>query len=167
MKLKKFLFTFFSIGLFVFSAQAAEEGSNNVYKTNEQNSETKAGLFTYNSTRERELQQIPLLDFQGVRLRLPKDEIGGERVKTKETQQAQEQEKIKRDKGHYSVEKIGSGNLNFSPLYGHAPSFTVQFGSSHYAKILKHVGAIKVGEVKHVPKLPTLLEPSEKVWIVE
>ncbi len=149
---------------FVSQALAGTQ-SENVYKTTGQNSEIKTGLVTLNKEREKELQQTPLLDFQGVSQR---PRIRGNKDMTPS------KEKTKISKAHnnsaeyyYNVVKTKSGNLNFSPLFGHGMSFTIQPTAKHYTDALKHVGKIAVGENKKVPKLPFTLEPDESVWIVD
>lgn len=66
-------------------------------------------------------------------------------------------------KKEYTVTKQQSGTLTFNPLWGCTGAFSIPPQSSHYAEACKHVGAIKVGEVKEIPKLPFTLSSNELV----
>jgi len=66
-------------------------------------------------------------------------------------------------KKEYTVTKQESGTLTFNPLWGCTGAFSIPPQSPHYQEASKHVGALKVGEVKEVPRLPFALSSNELV----
>lgn len=60
----------------------------------------------------------------------------------------------------YHVIKQDNGTLDFSPIMGKIGCFSIDKSSKHYSDACKHIGSIKVGEMKSVPDVPIHLLPS-------